>query len=269
MGNSNTPTIWRRILISYVVFSCIIFAWEMIVYLGDMSPTVLVPPSEIYPIIFEDADILLAELWFTAVEVLLGWFFGNAVAIAVASVLYRFKRISQFFVSLGVIVNAIPLIALAAILGGIVGTGQFGKSFIVALLVFFPMLISTLVGLTTIDCNKQQLLKSYGANEWQIFKKLRLPSALPGIWNTLKINVVTSIFAAVVGEFFGAHGGIGNLILAEKGLYDLSMVWAAIFYIIVAGSFFYFLVTVCGYFSQNNDVAQEYLRRISFRVQKN
>lgn len=230
----------RKIVVSYAVFSLIILIWELAVYFTDASRIVIVPPSEIYPVIFKNQDILMEELIFTFEEILAGWFFGNLAGLCLAVLIHPFKQLSQILVGFSVGINAVPLIALAAILGGIVGTDQTGKAVIVALLTFFPMFISSLKGFSNTDTKETNLLKTYSANYYQRFIKLVFPSSLPLILNTLKINVVVAIFAGVVGEFFGAHGGIGNLILAEKGLYDLPMVWAAIFYIIVAGSLFYF-----------------------------
>ena len=231
------------IILTYVSFSIIILFWEAIVYFGEISPLVLVKPSEIYPVIFENADILISELIFTFTEVIVGWIFGNLSGIAFSIIIYNFKKFANILISISIIINAVPLIALAAILGGIFGTNQGGKTIIVALLVFFPMFIASLKAFSFPDMNFAQLFDMYGATRFEKFVKLIWPSSLPVIFNTLKIGVVIAIFAAIVGEFFGAHGGIGDLILAKKGLYNLPMVWAAIFYIIIAGSLLYFLVS--------------------------
>lgn len=232
----------RKILLSSSIFILIILVWEMVVQLGDVSRVVIVPPSEIAPVVISESDILLEELLFTFEEVVFGWLAGCLIGFLFAVLIHPFQRLVRFVVGLSVGVNAVPLIALAAILGGIIGTDQFGKTVIVAILCFFPLFISSLKGFSLETEGELNLLRTYGASNFENFIKLKLPSAMPWILNTVKINVVIAIFAAVVGEFFGAHGGIGDLILAEKGLYDLSMVWAAIFYIIVAGSTFYFTV---------------------------
>ncbi len=232
----------KTLIISCSVFSFIILVWELAVYFTNASRIVIVPPSEIYPVIFKNQDILLKELIFTFEEVLAGWSTGSLIAIVLAIFIHPFRRLSQIFIGVSVGINAIPLIALAAILGGIVGTGQTGKAIIVALLCFFPMFISCLKSFTHINLKERNLLQTYSASYFQQFTKLIFPSSLPLILTTLKVNIIVAIFAGVVSEFFGAHGGIGNLILAKKGLYDLPMVWAAIFYIIVAGSICYFSV---------------------------
>lgn len=231
-----------RIILPTLTFLSILLLWELYINIANVSQIVLVPPSEIMPVIIEDADIFLKDLWFTYVEILSGWFVGNIVGLFMAMSLYRFETVSSIAKSFGVLVNAVPLIALAAILGGILGTDQFGKSVIVSILCFFPMFITSLKAFTQTDIGEDALFKIYAANQTQKFLKLIFPSSLPMIFTTLKINVITAIFAAVVGEFFGAHGGIGDLILSKKGLYDLPMVWAAIFYLLIASLLFYSLV---------------------------
>jgi NitT/TauT family transport system permease protein len=231
-------------LASFLSIGGFLIIWEIIVRIGDVSPLVLAKPSEIAPIITFKSDILLEALIFSLVEILAGWIIGNILAIILAIIIFNFKNIASFFVSFSVLINAIPIIALAAILGGIIGTDQFGKTIIVAILCFFPMFISTLSGFTTNNSDLDNLLNSFGSNKKQKFIKMILPGSLPFIFTTFKVNVITAIFAAIVSEFFGAHGGIGALILEKKGLYDLSMVWAAIFYIIISGSIFYFSISV-------------------------
>lgn len=237
-------SVFKTILTSYLSFSLILLTWEFLVFIFDISPLVLVKPSEIYPIMFEDSDIIMREIAYTGLEVLFGWFIGNVLGIIFAVILYRWKKSSNIFISLSVALNAIPLIALSAILGGMIGTSQLGKTVIVVLLCFFPMFITSLRSFTNVQRDQSSLFKTYAASEVEKFSKLIFPSSLPSIFSVLRINVATSIFAAVVGEFFGAHGGIGNLILTERGLYDLPMVWASIFYIIIFGTLFYLTIAV-------------------------
>jgi NitT/TauT family transport system permease protein len=147
-------------------------------------------------------------------------------------------------IGLGVLINAIPLIALVAILGGFIGTGQNAKAVIVGIVCFFPMLITSINTFMMVNGDFRKLFKIYNCNKAQTFFKLILPSSVPTILTVLKINVITAMTTAIVSEFFGAHGGIGQLIIARKGFYDLPMVWAAIFYIIIAGLIFYALAEI-------------------------
>ncbi len=233
-----------KILMPILTLLGIILIWEIVAKSGEVSKTILTPPSKIIPEVLANHDIIFEELMFTAVEVLMGWIIGSSVGVFLAILIYRQKSISAILINLSVLINSVPLIALAAILGGILGTGQSGKAVIVGLVCFFPMFISALKAYVEVDSGFVDLFKTYAADEKDRFIKLIVPSGLPLILNTLKVNVLTAISTAVVAEFFGAHGGIGNLILAKRGLYELEIVWGAIFYIILTGGAFYLFIEI-------------------------
>ncbi|MCA9379751.1 ABC transporter permease subunit [Candidatus Dojkabacteria bacterium] len=218
--------------------------WELFVKYSDISAIVLVAPSEILPVITNNYDTLLKELKYTSEEVLYGWFWGNLLALLTSIIIFSYKKISDSVISLGVIVNAVPLIALAAILGGFIGTDQNAKTVIVAILCFFPMLIVATTAFKRVNGDFKRLFDSYNSSKKITFIKLIFPASLPAIFTVLKLNVVNAITTAIVSEFFGAHGGIGQFILARKGFYDLPMVWAGIFFIVISGSLFYFSIEI-------------------------
>jgi len=215
--------------------------WEVAVEVSKVSPIVLIKPSAIYPVILDNFDILLAELIYTLKEALLGWLIGNFIGLFISLITLLSKKIAEAIISLGVLISSIPLIALAAILGGFIGTGPEAKTVIVSILCFFPMLIVATGAFLKLNGDYKKLFEVYNSSGLQTFIKLILPSSLPAILNALQLNVVTALTTAIVSEFFGSHGGIGQFILARKGFYDLPMVWAAIFFVIISGCFFYFL----------------------------
>lgn len=232
----------KNILIVSLVFLFCLILWEAVVVLLKISPIVLIQPSKIIPVITNDSQVILNQLSFSAVEIFVGWFSGSLIAIIMAAVIFAFKIFSRIVVSVCVVINAIPLIALSAIIGGFIGTNQDAKTIIVAILCFFPMLIVALSSFANANGDYKNLFKTYNASSWQRFIKLILPHSLPSIFTALKLNVVTAITTGIVSEFFGAHGGIGQFILSRKGFYDLPMVWAAIFFLIIAGASFYLFV---------------------------
>lgn len=234
-----------RIILLVVFFYAFLFlTWEAAVRFFKVSPLVMIRPSEIIPVAYEYRASLLTALFYTFTEVILGWIVGNGIGLAAGVLLYRFRTVSSTFIRTSVLVNAVPVIALSAVVSGFLGSGPNSKIFITALLCFFPMVIVVLTSFTTVDQGLQNLFKTYHSSEKQLFAKFILPRALPAILTTLRLNVITAIFAAVVSEFFGAYGGIGPLILANKGMYNLPVVWAAVLYIVVAGSCFYLLLAV-------------------------
>ena len=228
----------------YMSLSFLLFllVWELFLTLFDVSRTVIIKPTLIIQTVISEYDIILEELFYTSKEVLLGWIVGNLLGLLMAILIYRYEKLSKRLLDVFVFVNAIPLIALSAILGGIIGSGMHQKVLIVSLVVFFPTFLTTLSQLESTNQGFIDLFLTYAANEVVIFKHLRFPSALPAITNCIKVSVITAIFTAITSEFFGGYGGIGIFILSKKGLYNLPMVWASIFCIAIFGTLFYFSV---------------------------
>ena len=234
----------NSILISILSIVLFILLWEIVVNALDISRTILIKPTEIFSTALKQYDIILSELLYTTKEIIPGWLIGNILGFVVAKIIYKEKNISKKLVNTFVLINAIPLIALSAILGGIIGTNIDQKIVIVSLIIFFPMFITTLSELTSIEDDHLDLLLTYSASDRDIYEKILLPKSLPSILNCIKVTVITAIFTAITAEFFGGYGGIGIFILSKKGLYNLPLVWASIFYIAIFGTIFYFSVEV-------------------------
>ena len=232
----------KYVLISIFSILCFLILWELLLNIIDVSKIVLIKPTAIFKRLFSDFDIIGTELLYTITEIIPGWVVGNFLGFLLAVLIYRNKNLSSSLTKFSVLINAIPLIALTAILGGIIGTDRSLKIIIVSLIVFFPMFITTLSGLESIDENQKNLFNSYSATEKEFLFKLLLPKAFPSILNTIKVSVITAISTAITAEFFGGYGGIGIFILSKKGLYNLESVWASIFVIVIFGSIFYFTV---------------------------
>jgi NitT/TauT family transport system permease protein len=232
----------RQLLISILSIVALFVLWELSLSIFEVSKTVLIKPTVIIQTLFSDTDIILSELFYSITEIIPGWVIGNVLGFLLALFVYRKNKISKNLIRLSVLINSIPLIALTAILGGIMGTNRDLKIVIVSLIVFFPMFITTLSQLNSIEKNQKYLMYSYSANQNQILSKILLPKALPAIINSIKVSVTTAIFTAITAEFFGGYGGIGLFILSKKGLYNLKLVWASIFAIAIFGSLFYFTV---------------------------
>ena len=228
------------LLISIISLSTFFLLWELLLTLFPVSKTIIIKPSEILKASITDYDIIGRELIYTITEIIPGWFLGNIIGFLFAILLYKRKNISKIFVNSSVILNAIPLIALSAIIGGIMGINRDSKILIVSIISFFPMFIITLQELTNIQQNHLDLMHSYSSSKKDIFRKILLPKSLPSVTNTLKVGVITAIFTAISSEFFGGYGGIGIFILSKKGLYNLELVWASILYVTLFGSIFYF-----------------------------
>ena len=144
-----------------------------------------------------------------------------------------------------VVSNSIPIIAFAPIVIFWFGFGWESKAIVVVMLTFFPMLVNTVAGLTSYDPLSRELLRSYGANAWTVFWKLQLPSALPYVFNGLKICSTLSVIGAVIAEYFpGPNRGLGFEILNEANQSAWDQVWAGVAIACVIGIAFYAVVLV-------------------------
>ena len=157
--------------IGLMLFSIIsvLVIWEVFVIKSDISPIVLVGPSAIFPVILHNSDILSRELSYTLNEAFFGWLIGNILAILVSTLIFSFQYLSKLVISIGVLINAVPLIALAAILGGFIGTDQFAKTLIVAILCFFPMLIVTTSAFSSVNGDYKSLFNTYNSGQFKTF----------------------------------------------------------------------------------------------------
>ncbi len=137
-----------------------------------------------------------------------------------------------------------PTVAIAPLLIIWFGPGRLSKILVATLIVFFPVLVNTVVGVRSVPDDLYELMRSLRASRWQIFTKLEIPSALPVLFGGLKIGATLSVIGAVVGEFVGADEGLGFLINLARGTYDTPLVFVAIFTLIVLAMALYGLVTV-------------------------
>jgi NitT/TauT family transport system permease protein len=123
--------------------------------------------------------------------------------------------------------QAIPIVALAPLLVIWFGPGALSKVLVCALVVFFPVLINTIIGLRSVEPDLLDLMRSLQASRWQTFTKLELPSALPALLGGLKIGATLSVIGAVVGEFTGSDQGLGFLVVQSRGLFDTAQMFVA------------------------------------------
>ena len=146
---------------------------------------------------------------------------------------------------IGNLVSALPIIGIAPIMVMWFGFDWQSKAAVVVVMTFFPMLVNTVAGLAAAGSQERDLMRTYAADYWQTLAKLRLPAALPFIFNALKINSTLALIGAIVAEFFGTPTvGMGFRISTEVGRLAIDMVWAEIAVAALAGSLFYGLISV-------------------------
>jgi NitT/TauT family transport system permease protein len=224
-----------------VVFVGGIVLWEGLVRGLDIENFLLPPPSEILDAVWTERDTLWSAAWFTFEEALGGFAIGSGAAIIVALVLARWRTLSIALMPYAIAANAIPIIAFAPITNNWFGAlNQLSKMVIAAVLCFFPVLVNTLRGLTSVRPQQIELMRSYAAGEFEIFRRVRIPNALPYIFTGLKVATVLAMIGAIVGDYFGgSQDALGIQIRLYTGVFAYPEAWAAIVLASILGILFY------------------------------
>ena len=190
---------------------------------GFGVPQILLPaPHQIGHQLASQAAVLWGDFRQTFLKaVLAGWIAGCGLGFLVAVAIDRIPFLQRGLLPLGNLVSAVPVVGIAPIMVMWFGFDWPSKAAVIVVMTFFPMLINTLAGFAEVDAISRDLMRSYGASYWQTFLKLRLPNALPFIFNALKINSTLAMIGAIVAEFFGSPiAGMGFRISVEVGPHE-------------------------------------------------
>ena len=219
----------------------IIFIWQATVVHFEVSPVILPPPSAIYIKFISSIPTLWEDFVQTAIKgALSGYLIGCGLAFSVSLIADKFKFFERGVLPIGNFLAAMPIIGIAPILVMWFGFGWQSKAAVVAVMVFFPILVNTVQGMKMSDKIHRDLMQTYNASYLQTLFKLRLATAMPFIFNGLKICTTLALIGAIVAEFFGSPiRGMGFRISTEAPRFALDMVWAEITVAAIAGSFFY------------------------------
>ena len=218
--------------------------WELMVRGFDVPRVILPPPSMIGQTFAANASLLWGDFVQTILKgALSGYLMGCAAAFLVALLVDRYDYLRRGLLPLGNFMAALPIVGTAPILVMWFGFGWQSKAAVVVLMVFFPMLVNTVAGLTDTTAMQRDLMRTYASSWGQTLIKLRLPAALPFIFNGLKVCTTLALIGAIVAEFFGSPTlGLGFRISTSIGQLDLGMVWAAILVAALAGTLFYGII---------------------------
>jgi NitT/TauT family transport system permease protein len=229
-----------------LVFVIGIAAWEGLVRGLDVERFLLPPLSDILQTFWEQRDTFVSAGLFTFKEALGGFAIGAGAGILVAIVLARWHGLSAALLPYAIAANAIPIIAFAPITNNWFGIlSPASKMVIAAVICFFPVLINTLRGLRSVQPAAIELMRSYAAGELEIFRRVRIPNALPYIFSALKVATVLAMIGAIVGDYFGGSDqALGILIRRSAGIFAFEEAWAAILVACVLGIAFYAAVAL-------------------------
>lgn len=229
----------RQFVISFVVLFVI---WETAVRIFGVATYLLPPPSLIWTEFASRWSYVLANTWITTSEIIAGYLVAVAVSVPLAVFVAYFPTMERMFYPIIVFLQIVPKIAIAPLFIIWFGFGYTPKILLVFLLSFFPIVVSSIAGFKSIDDETMELARSTGASAWMIFRKIRLPHALPSIFTGLKVAAALSSTAAVVAEFVASDKGLGYLLLRYNGDLETPMVFATIIVLSIVGLIVYYAV---------------------------
>jgi len=219
--------------------------WECGVRTLGVPAVILPAPSAIAYRLATSIPTLSADFLQTMRGMLAGYILGSGAGLAVAVLIDRSPFLQRGLLPLGNLVSALPIVGVAPIMVMWFGFDWQSKAAVVVVMTFFPMLVNAAAGLTSAGAMERDLMKTYAASYDQTLFKLRLPAALPFVFNALKINATLAMIGAIVAEFFGTPTvGMGFRISTEVGHLSIDMVWATIVVAAVTGSLFYALIAL-------------------------
>lgn len=236
---SNTSAV--KLLVPAIFGVTLLIVWELLVRGLEVSLVILPAPSVIAARFATSLPILWQDFQQTILKgALSGYIIGCGAALLMAIAVDRSDFLRRGLLPVGNFVAALPIVGTAPILVMWFGFDWQSKAAVVVVMVFFPVLVNTVAGLRETSAMQRDLMQTYAASYWQSFFKLRLPAALPFVFNGLKISTTLALVGAIVAEFFGSPTvGMGFRISTSVGQLALDMVWAEILVAALAGSAFY------------------------------
>ncbi|MEO1018693.1 MAG: ABC transporter permease, partial [Pseudomonadota bacterium] len=229
----------RHVILSFVVLFAI---WELGVHLFDVPSYLLPAPSLVWTEFSTRWAYVLANTWVTASEIIVGYMVAVLVSVPLAIFVAYFPTMERSVYPIIVFLQIVPKIAIAPLFIIWFGFGFTPKVLLVFLLSFFPIVVASIAGFKSIDQETMELARSTGAGPWMIFRKIRLPSALPQIFTGLKVAAALASTAAVVAEFVASDKGLGYLLLRYNGDLETPMVFATIIVLSIVGLIVYYAV---------------------------
>jgi NitT/TauT family transport system permease protein len=223
-----------------------LLGWFLLARLSNIPAFMLPPPEMVWArflAALQDGSLVRNGLS-TLEKIILGLVSGVGTATLLGYLLAKSPLLERLLTPFIVASQSIPVVAIAPLLIIWFGSGMISKVLICALIVFFPVLINTVVGLRAVPANLRQLMRVLRATRWQTFRLLEVPAALPVFLGGLRIGATLSVIGAVVGEFMAPDRGLGRIINEARGRYDTALVFVAVFTLVAMALVLYGLVAL-------------------------
>jgi NitT/TauT family transport system permease protein len=232
-----------NLLVPALATVAVLVLWAMVVRAFSIPDYLLPAPQDVAARIIKEWALLWKHGLYTLLSVLTGFAAGVAIGVPLAFGIVLSRSMERVAMPFLVMSQTIPKVAIAPILVVWLGFGILPKIAIVFLISFFPIVVSTVVGLKSVETDMIDLVRSMGAGTGKIMLRVRAPSALPQMFAGFKIAVCLAVVGAIVGEFVGSDRGLGFLLLTSTGTLDGTLVWSALFVLIAMGMVLFAIVS--------------------------
>ncbi len=236
-----SQALWVRVFVPLMFGVTLLVLWEGLVRGLGVSPVILPPPSAVAQTFAASTGTLWEDFQQTVLKgALSGFVIGAVAAFVVAILIDRSSFLTRGLLPIGNFVAALPIVGIAPILVSWFGFDWHSKAAVVVVMVFFPILVNTVQGLRQTEAMQRDLMRTYAAGYAQTLLKLRLPAAMPFVFNGLKIATTLALIGAIVAEYFGSPTrGMGFRISTGVGSLSIDLVWAEIAVAAMVGTAFY------------------------------
>lgn len=237
---SRLKSLWPPLLIAVVALG----AWQLLVVVQDIKPYLLPSPSLIASNFFADLSLMWGAGFYTGTTALLGLCFGTALGLVAALLAQRFIVVNNLVTPLAAGLAAVPIIALTPILNNMFNiTSRTPRVLVTTIIVFFPIFVNVVRGLTQVQPVQLELMRSMNANPRTVLRVLRIPNAIPFFFTGMKIAAPLAVIAALVAEYFGGpQAGLGSRIASNAANTAYGRAWAYVVASIILGLLFYVVV---------------------------
>lgn len=238
--------IWVRRLAFPITALVILAMWQAVVSLELVRSFMVPAPAAVFDAFVGAVQdgTLLHHTSVTLVEAVGGLTIGVMIGVTLGYLIARIPLLEDILSPVIVAFQSTPVVAYAPLLVYWVGTGVESKIVTCILIVFFPMLMNTVVGVRNVPSDLRDLMRVSGASRWQTFRKLELPAAMPVLLTGLKTSATLSVIGAVVGEFIVADAGLGFLVNTARAGFNTPLVYVAVFMLALVAGGLYAVVSV-------------------------
>lgn len=232
--------LWRPVLLVIALLA----GWWAVTAAELVAPYILPSPGDTWQAAQQNAAYLAQNTWVTTWETVIGFIIATVVGIFVAVMMIYSSSFEKTVYPLILFAQVVPKIAIAPLFIVWLGFGPSPKILVAVLMAFFPIVISGLAGLRSVDPEILELTSTMGASKFRTFMKVRFPASLPQLMSGLKVAATLAVTGAVVGEFVGANEGLGYVILQANGSLDTAMLFAALIIMSLLGIVLFAIIEI-------------------------